>query len=64
VKGMKLKLFIGKKMNCCVYSARNPFDVCAWSHMLAHRFDISRYNLGLARIGYSLETVGSYTNNS
>jgi hypothetical protein len=31
----------------------------------SHRFErIPRYNLGLASIGNSLETVGSYTNNS
>ncbi len=30
-----------------------------------HRFErITRYNLGLASIGNSLETVGSYANNS
>jgi hypothetical protein len=30
-----------------------------------HRFErITRYNLGLASIGKSLETVGSYANNS
>jgi hypothetical protein len=30
-----------------------------------HRFErITRYNLGLASIGNSLETVGSYPNNS
>jgi hypothetical protein len=30
-----------------------------------HRFKrITRYNLGFASIGNSLETVGSYTNNS
>jgi hypothetical protein len=30
-----------------------------------HRFEIiTRYNLGLASVGNSLETVGSYTNNS
>jgi len=32
---------------------------------LTHRFErITRYNLGLASIGNSLETVGSYSNNS
>jgi hypothetical protein len=31
----------------------------------SHRFErISRYHLGLASIGNSLETVGSYANNS
>jgi hypothetical protein len=30
-----------------------------------HRFErITRYNLGLARVGNSLETVGCYTNKS
>jgi hypothetical protein len=30
-----------------------------------HRFErITRYNLGLASVGNSLETVGSYVNNS
>ena len=38
----------------------HEFSVCS-----THRFErITRYNLGLASIGNSLETVRSYANNS